>query len=211
MLLEQQNIPLRGHRDDTHINLNIDDSENINSNDGNFKALLRFRVEAGDKQLEEHLKNAKLNATYISKTTCHSLIRCCGEEILKIILAHINAAISVFPCVTLTIDEDLVQVRENFVSVEPKISGKILGQTIILKLKSFGVGIGCDGCSVNISSVKGAAAEIQKVAKNAVLNSCFNHSLNLPISKCSKVKIIENTIGIIQELVSFFNASLKRN
>lgn len=254
VLLGQQNIPLRGHRDDGIINLDvldITDTSPVNYNDGNFKALLRFRVDAGDQQLEEHLKSAKSNATYISKTTCNSLINCCGDEILNVILTRVNASMyySVIFDETTDINRhsqlsislryihgDLV--REDFVGftdlhsdnystsntsteevvvIEPKIEGQILGQTIIRQLNALGldlnncVGIGCDGCSVNISAIKGAAAEIQKYAKNAVLSSCFNHALNLAISKCSKVKSIQNAIGIIQELVSFFNASAKRN
>ena len=55
--------------------------------DGNFKALLAFRIDAGDKVLEDHLKSAEKNATYISKTVQNELISICrqlvSENILK--------------------------------------------------------------------------------------------------------------------------------
>jgi len=69
------------------------------------------------------------------------------------------------------------------------------------------VGVGTDGCSVMVSSVK----TIQSVAKNAIRCSCANHALNLAISKSSTVKSIRNSVGLVKEIVSFFNMSAKRN
>lgn len=248
----KQNIPLRGHRDDTTIfELDSDgDFSLTNLNDGNFKALLRFRIDSGDKDLENHLKNAKSNATYISKTTCNSLIKCCGEEILNTIISQVNESqyysvlfdettdvshhsqlsVSLRYFFNGTVREDFVgfidlhldnydpSKNENVESpIEPKIDGKTLGTSVIRKLQKLGldlkncVGVGCDGCSVNVSAVRGAVYEIQKTAVNAVLSSCFNHKLNLSISKTMNVKCVKNAMGIIQEVVSFFNASAKRH
>ena len=41
--------------------------EDDSVNRGNFQSLLRFRVDAGDQVLKEHLGTASLNATYTSK------------------------------------------------------------------------------------------------------------------------------------------------
>ena len=82
----QQNIPLQGHRDDGQL------STNSVINDGNFRALLRFRIDAGDEILEIHLKNSSSRATYISKTTQNALIDCCRLEILEIILERVQNA-----------------------------------------------------------------------------------------------------------------------
>ena len=41
----QNNIPLRGKRDDSNLH-------------GNFQALLEFRIDSDDVKLKEHLKNA---------------------------------------------------------------------------------------------------------------------------------------------------------
>ena len=62
ILCGKHNIPLRGHRDDAKYLSN----ESINC--GNFQALLDFRIDAGDKILEEHFLTAPRNATYQSKT-----------------------------------------------------------------------------------------------------------------------------------------------
>lgn len=68
-----------------------------------------------------------------------------------------------------------------------------------------------DGCSVNLSVLCGAAAEIKTVAKNALICPCLNHALNNTLSRSIKVKSVRNSIGTIQEIVQFFNASSKRN
>lgn len=58
----QQNIALRGHRD------NATDLEKAlyPENHGNFRALLQFRIDAGDSILGEHFATACRNATYTS-------------------------------------------------------------------------------------------------------------------------------------------------
>ena len=43
-------------------------------NDGNFRALISYTVEAGDEQLGEHLKKAPKNASYVSKTTQNEIL-----------------------------------------------------------------------------------------------------------------------------------------
>lgn len=86
IFLGKQNIPLRGHRDDGPILTNCMPEKN----EGNFRALLRFRVDAGDKCLENHLKTASSRATYISKTLQDQLIECCRVEILSKILKRVS-------------------------------------------------------------------------------------------------------------------------
>ena len=49
---------LRGHRDD---------STSESPNQGNFKALLDLRIDAGDIALDQHLKTCAKYATYIKK------------------------------------------------------------------------------------------------------------------------------------------------
>ena len=66
----QNNIPLRGKRDD-----NPDDS-NLQ---GNFQALLGFRIDSGAVKRKEHLENAPRNATYRSKTIQNEIIETVGN------------------------------------------------------------------------------------------------------------------------------------
>ena len=62
-------ISLRGHREQA----------NQGSNQGNFRALLDFRIDAGDVVLAEHFKNAPGNAQYNSPLIQNDLIVCIGE------------------------------------------------------------------------------------------------------------------------------------
>ena len=71
-----QNIALRGHRDST-IALERDIFENY----GNFWALLQFRVDAGDKILQEHLSTASRNALYTSSTIQNQIIAIICSEL----------------------------------------------------------------------------------------------------------------------------------
>ncbi|KAK3910159.1 52 kDa repressor of the inhibitor of the protein kinase [Frankliniella fusca] len=80
----QQNVSLRGHRDDG-ILMDEDQASqgSIVENDGNFRSLLRFRIEAGDENLKTHLEKSSSRSTYIGKNTQNGLILCCGEEICE--------------------------------------------------------------------------------------------------------------------------------
>lgn len=94
VLCGRQNIPLRGHRDDGFLNIDVigEGKSIVSTNEGNFRALLRFRVEAGDTKLENHLKTASSNATYISKTTQNEIISACKEEIQDAVLTRVKKA-----------------------------------------------------------------------------------------------------------------------
>lgn len=99
---------------------------------------------------------------------------------------------------------------------EISITGKMLGQIVLNQLREMGlnlnkcVGIGTDGCSVMTSEVCGAVAEIIKSSPNARRCPCYNHSLNISISKSSKVQSVRNLVGIIKEVIGFFSVSAKR-
>lgn len=93
--------------------------------------------------------------------------------------------------------------------LEPKLSGEILGDTVVSILKEMSielndcVGIGTDGCTVMTSTIHGAVQQIKKSANNAIHSPCSNHSLNLSISKSSNVQSVRNSMGIIQDIISF--------
>jgi hypothetical protein len=93
---------------------------------------------------------------------------------------------------------------------ETSITGKMLGKIILNQLRKMGLnlnkcaGIGTDGCSVMTSEIYGAVAEIIKSSPNDRRCPCYNHSLNIFISKSSKVQSIRNLVGIIKEVIGFF-------
>lgn len=64
IFIGQNNISLRGHRYDGSLL-----SSAKGNSEGIFRSLLRFRIDAGDTILNDHLKNCPENASYISKTT----------------------------------------------------------------------------------------------------------------------------------------------
>ena len=66
--------------------------EDDSVNRGNFQALLRFRVDAGDQVLKEHLETASLNATYTSKEIQNQMISVCGDIIRNRLFDKIHKA-----------------------------------------------------------------------------------------------------------------------
>ena len=240
ILMGRQNIAFRGRRDDGK----LDFQSSTNENDGNFRQILKYRANSGDAILTEHLKNSKSNATYISKTTQNELIAVCGDQIRNTIINRIKKSkfySVIFDettdiCTMSQLSLILTYVYDNkrhedfvdFINVhdtvfsddeyhlEPKVTGKIIGQLVLKKISEYGlditkcIGIGTDGCSVMISEQLGAVREIRNLAKNAFRCPCFNHAINLSISKSSNVSSIRNSIGIIKEIISFFKMSAKR-
>ena len=83
----RQGIAFRGHQYDCP-----DVQDDPNGNHGNFLALLNFRIQAGDRVLEEHMKNSVSNALYTSKTVQNELIVFCGDIIQNKILAKVQQA-----------------------------------------------------------------------------------------------------------------------
>lgn len=71
ILCGQQNLAYRCHRDDG--DLNIEEGLGPVQNDGSFRALLRFWIDAGHETLRKHLETTSSKATYISKLTQNEL------------------------------------------------------------------------------------------------------------------------------------------
>jgi len=63
ILCARQNIPLRGHRDSGRIT----SDEDTDINEGNFRALLRFRVRSGDDVLRRHLSERAVHQSRSAK------------------------------------------------------------------------------------------------------------------------------------------------
>jgi len=86
-------------------------------------------------------------------------------------------------------------------------TGEILGSIVEKKLKSVEldllscVGIVCDCCSVNMSTICEAAITIQKSARNAIICPCLNYSLNNNLSTSNKVQSVRNAIETIQKII----------
>ena len=144
----KQNIPLRGHRDDSQC-LMIDDN-----NPGNFQKLLEFRIDAGDKVLETHLSTAPRNATYRSKTIQNELISCCGDYIVNKIFQNIKQVgffsimadeatdSSNVEQVIRYCQENSFEIQEDFIgflACTNGVSGECIAKAIIEKVTSLGL------------------------------------------------------------------------
>ncbi|XP_065643089.1 uncharacterized protein LOC136074678 [Hydra vulgaris] len=90
MLCGRLEIAYRGRRNDGDVSLETNDG--LIKADENFKALLVYWVDAGDKVLEHHLKSSGKNATYISKTVQNELIDICGQIITEKIIKEAKIA-----------------------------------------------------------------------------------------------------------------------
>lgn len=229
LLCGRQNIPLRGHRDDGNINGQENDS--LVHNDGNFRALLRFRVSAGDSKLKDHLEKASKNATYISKTTQNELVIAAGSVIRDQILGKVSKAQFFSLLVDETTDmakqeqiticlryvfEDML--HEDFIDyvVADAMTGEGLADTILTHLREFPIELSCmvgqgyDGAAAMSGIFKGVQAVIKRQFPAAAYVHCSSHSLNLCLAAACKQPQIRNAQSVVQEIAVFVNRSARR-
>nr|CAI5845780.1 unnamed protein product [Callosobruchus analis] len=216
----------RGHRDYGEFNISAEPHEN----EGNFRALLRSRIESGDSNLKLHFETCGRNSTYISWKIQNEIIEACDLIIKQRIATEVNTA----KCFTVLADEtaDISTIEQLSLCVryvkesEPNMfnicehllfipvtstSGETLASAILQRLKQCNIdvsylrGQGYDGAS-NMSGVfKGVQALIASQYNTALYVHCASHSLNLALSNASEVQAIRNCVGIIEKVYAFFN------
>lgn len=229
-LCGMQNIPLRGRRDSGRISL----SSPV-ENDGNFRSLIRFRANAGDTVLKDHILHSPLNAMYVSPEIQNELIETIGSLIRKDIIKRISQS----KYFTILADEttDISQIEqfslcaryvsesengpvlmEDFLTFVPvsDVTGEGLARVIEEKLTTLGLdlenvrGQGYDGASAMSGQFRGVQAVLKRKYPKALYTHCVSHCLNLCLSDSFKVQNVRNTMGLITETCSFFRASAKR-
>lgn len=118
LLCGKQNIPLRGHRDD---------STSEAPNKGNFLAILNLLADSDD-ILKNHLENAKKNATYTSKTIQNDFIDVIGEYIRDKLTERIKQDGSVFTIIadetTDMSNQEVLALCLRFVQSQPNVEIK---------------------------------------------------------------------------------------
>ena len=145
LLCGRYNIPFRGHKDDS------DYYETVYC--GIFQAIVEFRVDSGDKVLQEHFETAPRNATYRSKTTQNEqmplVIRyvdksgCIKERFLKYILCDTGTsgqalAEKIVDCLTNDFGLDLQDCKGQCYDGAANMPGKYSGvSTRILEQNEF--------------------------------------------------------------------------
>lgn len=217
--------PLRGHRDSGIFDINEDGIKG----EGNFRALLRLRIQAGDEILKNHLLTCNKNAIYISPDIQNQIINCCNKIIIKKLVSQINEA----QCFTVLADEtadiscieqysicvryfneNTKKICEHFLQFVPLTSttGKDLAATLLSSLEKFGIdlkylrGQGYDGAPVNTGEHEGVQKYVSQKYPTAVFVHCVGHSLNLVLSHASKIREINNCLGIVEKIHSFFES-----
>ena len=227
----RSNLPFRGHRDDGPLT----EGEST-QNDGLFRQLLRFRMEAGDSTLADHVKTAAKNATYCSKTVQNEIILTAGDILREKLLNRIISR--PFPVFTLMADEttdisgieqmsvvvryvDLVGdkyiIREDFLDFLPVTD--LTGMGLADKLKTyvndnFGtgaatnmVGQGYDGAAAMSGRLNGVQAHLRKDFPLAVFVHCASHRLNLVLSASCSLAPVRNAQSTVAEVANFVNKS----
>ena len=220
----------RGHRDN-----GVLDTENQSINEGNFRALLKYRIDGGDLQLAEHLKNAKRNATCISGKFQNTIIGAIGKIIRRKIVADVKSSkfysvladetrdAAKLDQMTLCLryvgtENDMKVVKEKFLEfcdVDDE-TGAGLARAIMRGLEDGGLDIrhirgqGYDGCNAMSGINKGVQAEIKTVVPQALFFHCASHCFNLVLAHSTEIKNIELAVAVVKSVCSFFSASPKR-
>ena len=219
ILCGRQNIPLRGHRDD---------SSHYDSTDcGNVQALLNVRVDSGDKVVEEHFKKAPKNATYRSEATQNEIIECCSEVICKQIIADVRASkfLSILadevtdcstkeqmPLVVRYVDRNR-EIQERFVTFihcDSGISGKALKDKLITCItKELQLDINkcrgqCyDGAANMASQYSGLATRSRQINPLALYTHCASHRLNLCVATACQIQSVKNMMSSVARVGIF--------
>lgn len=220
-------LSLRGHRDSgTEVRLLADPNESFNRNEGNFRNLLKFRIDAGDQSLREHFQTASANATYISWNIQNQIIDACNDIITKKLIIDVNEAKAFVVLADETTDisnkEQLTlcvryvkndNICENFLKFVhiTSTTGAALAKSILESLESLGLnpkylcGQGYDGAAAMSGHIKGVQTLISNQFPAAKYVHCASHNLNLCLSSSSDVPEVRNCLGIVEKCYTFFN------
>ena len=184
ILCGRQGLALRGHADAGPFNI----KEPV-AKEGNFKALVRFRIK-DNKELQDLFLNAPKNAQYLSPRIQNEIIATCNDLILSNLVKDIAQSeyFSVLADETTDIackeqlslcvryvdtDNCLQEHFLQFVEVEG-LSGKELSEAILTNLQKFGIdvsrmrGQGYDGAAAMSGRPKGVQAYVREVVPAAI-------------------------------------------
>lgn len=225
MLCGRENIPLRGHRDDGELS--------DERSQGKFRALLQFRIDAGDSLLQKHLDTAPRNATYLSKTTQNQLIECCHTLIIRKIINKVKEAkyyailcdettdasgIEQLSMCIRYLDVQKSTIHEEFICFlsATDLSGAALSEQILQALNRLGLqiedlrGQGYDGGANMSGKFNGVQARLKQLQPLAVYMHCAAHKLNLAIVKACSLSSVRNMMGVVSNITNFVRESAKR-
>ena len=213
----EQNIPLRGHGD----------------KDGNFNALLKYRLDVGDEPFQQFVDSAKGNAKYTSPTIQNEMLQVLGDYVQARLLADLQKArffslladetqdISTQEQLSICVrfvKEDTNEVQElflTFVSVK-STKAEELTEVLLSQLKNWGVdvskirGQAYDGASNMSGRHSGVQRRIRDLYPHAVYIHCMAHSLNLAMSDSCTIPTIRNMFNTVRSATVLIGRSAKR-
>lgn len=220
----EQELPLRGHRDSGPLDL-----ANPKFKDGKFRALLRFRTEAGDNNLKKHIENSTKNATYTSPDIQNEIIKICGNIIQEKIAIRVNKA----SCFSIICDETCdfsgieqvaicvrylseENIYEDFLSFVPasNLTAENMTHIVISECERLGfnlnnlVGQGYDGASTMSGCFNGVQARIKDLYPKAMFVHCASHRLNLVLSASMSETHVRNTLGVVKDIINFMRNNI---
>ncbi|XP_022175945.1 52 kDa repressor of the inhibitor of the protein kinase-like [Myzus persicae] len=223
-------LSTRDKKDYGKINTTVKDKS-----EGKVRALLKFRANAGDEILKDHLETGAANAQYTSAKTQNKLIENCGQVITEQIVNKIIRVsfFSVMADETTDIgrleqmslcvryidpDNEVPTIREDFLNfvVDSDLSGSGLASVILENLKNHGiilekmVGQGYDGAAAMSGHLNGVQSIVRRTFPRALYVHCSAHSLNLAISDACKISAIRNCVGSVSSVCTFFRGSAQR-
>ena len=204
--------------------------EDTDLNPGNYQALLKFRCDAGDTVLAEHLSKCAKNATYRSKTTQNDIIEILGGMITEKVVAEVNEAkffsvisdevqdVASIEQITFVLryvhhEGESYVVKESFAGFKEQhreMTGEAVASTILQKLDELG--LNCDNLRGQGYDGSGSMAGIRKGASSIVLQKyplatyihCCSRILNLSIASSCSVVLVRNMMGTVSEVSKFF-------
>lgn len=204
------------------------------SDEGNFEDLLLFRVNSGDKVLEEHLNHHSGKGKYTSHRVQNDLINICGSVIQEQIVGEANksSAFSLLADETADIsgkeqlsvgirfvDENLnFAIKEEFLGFSEltTLDAEGISTAILTFVEDLGldmnklIGLGFDGCSTMAGHESGVQARIIEKYPTAAFFHCASHRLNLVVNDLNQVQEIRNCVGTIKQVIRFFRESVLR-
>ena len=217
ILCGRQNFPLRGN------------DEGRGEDCSNFRALLNFRISAGDKVLEEHLVTADKNAIYTTNTVQNELIDVTADYMREQTITRVKKS----PFFSITADEvtdasskeqlavvlryvDSDRIAQerliDFVECAEGITGETLAKSLLEKVTSYGLdpnlirgGRGYDGAGNMSGKAKVAAAVIQRDYPEALYFHCASHQLNVCVVKSTDSTYVPNMMGTMEKVGYFFD------
>ena len=215
ILCGKQNIPLRGHRDD---------SIGTASNKGNFHAILLL-LGNSDKNLQEHLLTGRKNATSTSKTVQKEVIRITGGYIRAKVTQPIQKEDAFFSIIGDEVtdkyaNQEILSVCLRFLDLNNDVSlkfkevffdyvnldkttGESIANAILSSLAennidvAFARGQAYDGASAISSEACGVQGRIRRIAPMALYTHCNSHVLNLSVAAACRLTSVRNMIGTL--------------